>query len=108
MLRRPIPTGRIAVAGSAAPRYVVAPPTLELAGRQIAATSSLVLYKIRPPVRLGETVDGIYPDRWMGSDAGLTRYAGQDDPCLALARWRGQGRTFPAGFESTLARHDRR
>ena len=85
-------TGRIAVAGGTAPRYVVAPPTLELVGRQVAATSSLVLYKIRPPLQLGETVDGIYPDHWMGSDAGLTRYAGKGRTIrvsLSRATWAG-------------------
>jgi hypothetical protein len=67
-------TGRIAVGGSGTPRYVVAPSSLGLVGRRLAATSSLALYKVRPPLRLDETVDGIYPDRWMGADAGLTRY----------------------------------
>jgi len=67
-------TGRIALGGSTTPRYVVAPSTLELVGRRVAATSSLVLYELRSRLQLGETVDGIYPDRWMGSNAGLTRY----------------------------------
>ena len=67
-------TGRIVLASSTTPRYVVAPLTLKLVGRRVAATSSLVLYELRPPIQLGETVDGIYSDRWMGSDAGLTRY----------------------------------
>ena len=56
---------------------VVAPSTLELVGRRVAATPALVLYELRPPARLAETVDGIYPDSWMGSDAALTRYAPQ-------------------------------
>ena len=68
------PTGRIALAGAKAPRYVVAPSTLKLVGRKVAATSTLALYEVRSPLRLGETVEGIYPDRWMGSDAALTRY----------------------------------
>ena len=85
-------TGRIALASSTMPRYVVAPSTLELAGRRLAATPSLVLYEIRPPARLAETVDGIYPDRWMGSDAGLTRYASSGKNIrvtLSRAAWGG-------------------
>ena len=70
-------TGRIIVGGSTTPRFVVAPSTLELVGRRVAATPALVLYELRPPARLAETVDGIYPDSWMGSDAALTRYAPQ-------------------------------
>lgn len=69
-------TGRIATAGSSTPRYVVAPAALELAGRRVAATPALKLYRVRPPLRLSETIEGIYPDRWMASDAALTRYAG--------------------------------
>jgi hypothetical protein len=68
-------SGRIAVGASTTPRYVVAPSTLELAGQRIAETPSLTLYKVQSPLRLGGTVDGIYPDGWMGSDATVTRYA---------------------------------
>jgi hypothetical protein len=85
-------TGRITVAGSTAPQYVVAPPALELVGRKVAATPSLVLYRIRRPLRLGATVGGIFPDRWMGSDADLTRYVAQGKRVhvtLSRAAWRG-------------------
>jgi hypothetical protein len=67
-------SGRIATGSSTTPSYVVAPTSLELAGRRIAATSSLALYEVPSSWRLGGTVDGIYPDRWMGSDAAITRY----------------------------------
>jgi hypothetical protein len=85
-------TGRIALGSPTTPRYVVAPSTVKLVGRPIAATSSLVLYKLKPPVQLGETVDGIYPDRWMSSDAGLTRYVAYGKNIrvtVSRAAWRG-------------------
>jgi hypothetical protein len=85
-------TGRIALGSSTTPHYVVAPSTLKLVGRPVTATSSLVLYEVRPPLRLGETVDGIYPDRWMGSDAELTRYVAEGkriQVTVSRAAWGG-------------------
>ena len=70
-------SGRVTpAAGAPSPttEYVVAPTTLRLAGRRVAQQGELVLYRIRPPLRLATHVGGIYGDSWMGNFAALTHY----------------------------------
>ncbi|MGH3079744.1 MAG: hypothetical protein ACRDNH_01230 [Gaiellaceae bacterium] len=70
-------TGRIVFA-QGVPRptteYVVAPTTVSLRGRALAQTGGLVLYRVRPPLRLATHIGGIYSDGWMRDFAALTHY----------------------------------
>jgi hypothetical protein len=73
------PSGRISGTGSKAfPRYVVAARDLRLVGKELATGSStifpLALYEIDPPLRIAESVEGVYGDGWMGSDAAYNRF----------------------------------
>jgi len=58
------------------PRYLVADAGLDIAGSALARQGPLVLYRAAQPVSLRESVDGVYSDLWMGTDAGYTRYSG--------------------------------
>ncbi len=73
-------TGRVApqpgIGGSpGSVRYVVAPTTVKLAGRQLAQQEWLALYQVDPPLRLATFLGGVYADSWMGDLAALTHYA---------------------------------
>ena len=57
------------------PRYVVAPPAVRIAGDEVAHSDRLVLYRVRGPLRIEESVHGVFPDRWSGSNATYTKYA---------------------------------
>jgi hypothetical protein len=70
-------TGRIVTAdGGGLPRHVVGEAGLELAGKPLARQGPLVLYQVIEPVTLRQSVEGVYSDGWMGSDALYTRYTG--------------------------------
>ncbi len=60
------------------PRYVVAERDLHVAGDRLAEGGWLVLplalYRIDPPLRLEEHLEGVFRDGWMGSAAAYTRY----------------------------------
>jgi hypothetical protein len=58
------------------PRYVVAQPSVGIAGDEVAHSDRLVLYRIRGPLRIEHRVDGIFSDGWSGSDATYTNFAG--------------------------------
>ena len=71
-------TGRIVPTSGTEPsriKYVVAPTTVSLSGRALARTGGLVLYRMRPPIRLATHLGGIYSDGWMADFAALTHYA---------------------------------
>jgi hypothetical protein len=70
-------TGRIVAAdGRRLPRHLVAPVGRELAGSAVARQGPLVLYRTIEPASLLQSTEGVYSDRWMGSDAAYTRYYG--------------------------------
>jgi hypothetical protein len=85
-------TGRIVTGDKRFPKYVVTPSGLALAGRQVATTATLALYRVRRPLRLSQTIEGVYADGWIGSDAALTRYVrGGKHVGVTISRasWRG-------------------
>ena len=76
-------TGRIVPAqGTVQPmtKYVIAPSTVSLRGMALAQAGDLVLYRMRPPLRLATLVGGVYSDGWMGNFAALTHYAKPSRP----------------------------
>ena len=73
-------SGRISGAGTPAfPRYVVASRDLLPVGKRLATGSTsispLALYEVDPPLRIAASVEGVYGDGWMGSDAAYNRFA---------------------------------
>lgn len=90
-------TGRITpTSGAPGPtEYVVAPTALRLVGTRLEQQGGLVLYRIRPPMRLATAVGGIYGDSWMGNFAALTHYttprrAGRLRVRVSREGWGGQ------------------
>jgi hypothetical protein len=73
-------TGRISGTWNRAfPRYVVASRDLLPVGKRLATggtpNSPLALYEVDPPLRIAASVEGVYGDDWMGSDAAYNRFA---------------------------------
>ena len=60
-----------------APRYVVAQPALDIDGEKVATEGRLVLYRVRPPLKIKTRLDGVYNDGWSGSNATYTNYSGR-------------------------------
>lgn len=58
-----------------APRYVVAQPSLPIDGEKVAAEGRLILYRVRPPLKIQSSLDGVYADGWSGSNATYTKYS---------------------------------
>ena len=56
-------------------RYVVAEEGINLNGAVLERRGGWTLYRISPPLRLADATTGVYVDRWMGSQAGYSRYA---------------------------------
>lgn len=80
-------TGQIASSdGAGLPRHVVAPAGLDIAGSALARQGNLVLYRALQPVSLLQSVEGVYSDGWMGTDATYTRYDGTGEATVALSR----------------------
>ena len=74
-------------------RYVVVESDVKLAGKVVAQHGRLALYRLRTPIRLVNSISGIYGDGWMGADASYTRYAA-DRPSairvsLSRSAWSG-------------------
>lgn len=61
-----------------APGYVVAQSALSIDGDKLAAEGRLVLYRVRPPLRIVSSLDGVYADGWSGPSAVYTNYS--DEP----------------------------
>lgn len=57
------------------PRFVIAPPTVKIAGSPIASAGDLVLWRVAPPLRLTTIVENLTPDGWTGPTASYTRYS---------------------------------
>jgi hypothetical protein len=89
-------TGKIvpAVPGSS-PRYVIADVSFPLDGKRVAVGGSLALYRVAGQLRLAQSIQGVYADGWMGSDASFTRYAplrgrgGRVVISISRRAWRG-------------------
>ncbi len=62
--------------------YVISSQELDVDGKALVRHPPYVLSRVKPPVRLVSTSQGVYADRWMGNQAFLNRYvpvpAGQD------------------------------
>jgi hypothetical protein len=57
------------------PRYVVTDSSNDLVGKKIAQPYLLSLYRIRRPLALASSTEGVFPDGWMSADAAFTRFA---------------------------------
>jgi hypothetical protein len=60
--------------GTRLPNYVVAAPAVDVAGRVVARTPRLLLYRVRPPLRLAGRAEGIAPDGWTGAEAAYSSF----------------------------------
>jgi Dolichyl-phosphate-mannose-protein mannosyltransferase len=70
-------TGQILTAdGGDLPHHLVSEEGLEVDGAVVARQGPLVLRRVANPVRLRQTIDGVYADGWMSSDAAYTRFTG--------------------------------
>jgi hypothetical protein len=58
-----------------APRYVVAQPGLNIAGKKVAAAGRLILYRVPALLKLSSRLDGVDADGWSGSNATYTSYS---------------------------------
>jgi hypothetical protein len=82
------------------PRYVVAERDLQVAGERLAEGGWLILplalYRVDPPLRLTEHLEGVFRDGWMGSEAAYTRYgsvteaAGDVEVSVSRTAWGGE------------------
>jgi hypothetical protein len=74
---------------------VLASQGVDLVGKKAGAFGRLVLYRIRPPLRLAHAVEGVYGDGWMSADASYAGYASGSRPVrrmrvvVSRAAWRG-------------------
>jgi hypothetical protein len=57
------------------PHFVVAPPTVKIAGSPIAAAGELVLWRVASPLRVTSIVGNLTPDGWTGAAASYKRYS---------------------------------
>jgi len=86
-------TGRIvpnlsASSPDARPRYVVAATGFGVAGRRIAQSAFLSLYRVPPPLGLASAVTGLQPDFWTGATADYTNFRGLPSRRLNVLVWR--------------------
>lgn len=89
--------------GGAVPRHLVASQGLELAGSALARQGSLTLYRTAEPASLLQSVEGVYGDGWMGSDASYTRYVGPGpgEVTVKLSREFYTAETVPSAVQIT-------
>jgi hypothetical protein len=93
--QRPADSRTGLLAGRPGMRYVVTDPAFEVAGTRVSVQGSLSLYRVQAPARLVASVDGLYPDGWVGGAAAYTRYSTPGNRngtiLLQLSRltWRG-------------------
>ena len=67
---RPAAEGERLLAGS----FVVTSPEVKLVGQTLASRPPLVVYRIRPPLRLASDTKGVYSDGWTGAHATYTQF----------------------------------
>jgi hypothetical protein len=81
--------GLPAASPDAHPRYVVAAEGVQVVGTKLGAAGQLVLWRVRPPLRLESLASGVTPDGWTGATAAYLRYqvpAGATHVTVSLAR----------------------
>jgi hypothetical protein len=87
-------TGRITAPSIGNPKYAVTTAGLGIAGKPLASKSVMTLYRVAPPLRLANAVEGVTPDGWMGSNASYTEYASKGeksvDVTLSREAWGGE------------------
>jgi hypothetical protein len=86
-------TGRIQPnlpAGSpdANPRYVVAASGFGVAGKRLAKSGFLSLYRVKPPLGVASLVSGVQPDAWTGATADYTSFRRLGSRRLNVLIWR--------------------
>jgi hypothetical protein len=68
-------TGEVVLSGASRPQgYVVALPDIGLGETLVRRSDGAALYRINKPLRIRESVSGLYPDGWMGTDAKYARF----------------------------------
>jgi hypothetical protein len=100
-------TGRIDFDPTIAPpEYIATIPELQLDAKVIKRSPEGVLYRrTKAPWRLRETVSGVYPDGWMGTDALYRRFARINERHARLAvrvsrdGWSGPSPPAPTSLE---------
>jgi hypothetical protein len=87
-------TGRITAPSIGTPKFAVTTAGLGIAGKPLASKSVMTLYRVAPPLRLANAVEGVTPDGWMGSSASYTEYASKGeksvDVTLSREAWGGE------------------
>jgi hypothetical protein len=67
---------------------VVAAPGFGVAGKKLAQSGFLVLYRVKPPLGVSSLVSGLQPDSWTGATADYTSYRGFSSRRLNVLIWR--------------------
>jgi hypothetical protein len=68
-------------------RWVVASDGVEVVGKRAAEPrGGMTLFRIQPPLRLRYGQTGVYPDGWMGAEAGYSQYAPDEGATRGFAR----------------------
>ncbi|HEY7732047.1 MAG TPA: glycosyltransferase family 39 protein [Gaiellaceae bacterium] len=75
--------------------YVLADPGLGIVGEVVAQPGPMALIRVDPPLRVGRSVSGLYPDGWSGPAAALTQFSLPGDARtmrvrVSRAGWTGQ------------------
>jgi hypothetical protein len=84
LIRPNLPAG----SPDAQPRYVAAASNVAVAGKRIASSGYLSLYRVKPPLGLTSLVSGLTPDAWTGPTATYTRFRGLGQRRLNVLIWR--------------------
>ncbi len=86
--------------------YMISSLSYRLDGRIVAFHPPFALFRTRGPVRVAAATTGIYGDRWMGADAGYSRYAKSPPGRLVvrLSRELWTGPDVPGHVAITLRR----
>ena len=70
------------------PQYVIAAAGVAVAGKRIAQSGFLSLYRVTPPLGLGTFASGVTPDAWTGSSASYTSFRGSPGRRVKVLIWR--------------------
>ncbi len=90
------------------PDYMVASPTVQLAGSRVKAEGRFVLYRPSHPLRLSVGTTGVYTDGWTGPEATFTRYVpGARTVLLDLSRLGWAGPDVPGAVRVEVIRKEK-